>query len=980
MRNTKSTSSKKFIIIIAIFCSLSLIAIVTWYLVLPPIIENSINNELAKTTEKLQRNVKVQGIALNSPWSVGIEQISLFDPKSEEIGVNCKQIQAKFRELPLSRKHIKFKQIEIESCELWYRTVEDRTNFDDIIEKLKPREKSLPSAEKKISALQRMLSPLPQIKLNKLWIHMQPVQLRHSFAFAIHELSEILLTQDDEKYYKLNAIVDYQSIIQNKDRRDSARISASIKSAKEGKILFEHVDAQAQTPLISLDLGDSKLELQKLALQLPNTLIFSDLSLLQSASPMLVCDNFAMRFLAMPPKKVSGVYFKELEAENLQLNINLNDAGRTNLEDFLDELKTVLLTERDALPNNVEKKERSIEDYFISQRFFLHNAGFSFMDERKNNTSLIDLQNINLELGYRSIKKDINLLLEVATRAPLQMQSSLRADYNMLGEQLFLELDLKESGELTKLTELFDSLITHTYLSQKKSLIEDIHFAKKLLNNFQLQNSEIDANIRAEHKLKSGETQATLSIDARNFVLATEALAELPVEFDFNSQWNLRMDEENIELSTKSAKLNQIPFIFSLSSQTLADSTKEAGDRSFKLLLELPEQNAQSLLDSIPMAVRSSIDGLECTGNISYSIRAEGLLSQIQNMKLDVSLKTSPEFSITRFPVGRSILALNTGFAHDIVDPNAIMPHKINIPPSIYPVVVMQEQIYTPSLSADDIRTHYHDWVLFEDLNPYLIQLITTTEDGSFFTHNGFSLLQIKAALAKNLAQNSFSRGASTITMQLVKNIFFDRSKSIARKFQEALYTWLVESVYRIPKQRLMEIYFNVIEFGPEVYGIQAAARYYFGKQSADLSLKECAYLMSIIPKPRSGALHRAQNAVSASNEKTIRWFIDEMLRRKCAPDVIQKTRERYEKRGTPVPFQPCCPAKAYVESLKAQALQFYVPESESAPAYRPDLYDENGEIYVPSQRLCGFSHDSTSIFEEWLPEVEELPSADQLQ
>jgi len=94
-------------------------------------------------------------------------------------------------------------------------------------------------------------------------------------------------------------------------------------------------------------------------------------------------------------------------------------------------------------------------------------------------------------------------------------------------------------------------------------------------------------------------------------------------------------------------------------------------------------------------------------------------------------------------------------------------------------------------------------------------------------------------------------RGASTISMQLVKNLFLERQKTIARKLEEMIITWLIEENRLVSKERMFEIYLNIIEWGPQVYGAQEEARFYFDKDVADLTLAEAIFMAGIIPQPK---------------------------------------------------------------------------------------------------------------------------------
>jgi len=137
---------------------------------------------------------------------------------------------------------------------------------------------------------------------------------------------------------------------------------------------------------------------------------------------------------------------------------------------------------------------------------------------------------------------------------------------------------------------------------------------------------------------------------------------------------------------------------------------------------------------------------------------------------------------------------------------------------------------------------------------PYVLKTtVRNTEDPFFYKHNGFEEEAFKLSIATNIKEKKFKRGASTISMQLVKNVFLNRKKTLNRKFEEILLVWLMEASGDVSKDRLLEIYLNVIEWGKNVYGIEEAAYYYFNKKAVDLNLGESLFLSSIIPRPKTG-------------------------------------------------------------------------------------------------------------------------------
>jgi hypothetical protein len=142
------------------------------------------------------------------------------------------------------------------------------------------------------------------------------------------------------------------------------------------------------------------------------------------------------------------------------------------------------------------------------------------------------------------------------------------------------------------------------------------------------------------------------------------------------------------------------------------------------------------------------------------------------------------------------------------------------------------------------------DFVPLDQISPYLVKSIMSTEDSDFYHHHGFIPTEFKSALVTNLKSCRFAYGASSITMQMVKNVLLTPEKTLARKLQELFLTWHVE--HTLTKDRILEIYLNVIEYGPGIYGIGPAARAYFGKSAHDLNPVEAAFFSSILPNPKA--------------------------------------------------------------------------------------------------------------------------------
>ena len=150
-------------------------------------------------------------------------------------------------------------------------------------------------------------------------------------------------------------------------------------------------------------------------------------------------------------------------------------------------------------------------------------------------------------------------------------------------------------------------------------------------------------------------------------------------------------------------------------------------------------------------------------------------------------------------------------------------------------------------------------WVPYGAVSEHLKKAILLSEDAAFFSHGGVDLFELKEAAKEDWEKGRFKRGASTITMQLAKNLYLNPSKNPLRKVREIVIAWQLENA--LSKQRIFEIYLNVVEWGVGIYGVEAASRHYFSKPASDLNLAEAATLAALLPNPRNprekGLLYR---------------------------------------------------------------------------------------------------------------------------
>jgi hypothetical protein len=236
----------------------------------------------------------------------------------------------------------------------------------------------------------------------------------------------------------------------------------------------------------------------------------------------------------------------------------------------------------------------------------------------------------------------------------------------------------------------------------------------------------------------------------------------------------------------------------------------------------VPISDCQKMFDSLPAALVPKLTGMTMAG--SFELRSGFSLDtrHPDDVKIDWDLKN--HCRITSAPPEIDVARFTRPFRRNVYGEHGEKVEVLSGPG-------------TP------------DWVPLRAISPFLEAAVTTTEDGGFRFHGGFDKTAIKNSIRDNLRAGKFLRGASTITMQLAKNLYLEREKNLSRKLQEAVLTTYLEQA--LTKDDILELYFNIVEFGPMIYGIGPAADHYFDTSPFDLSLGQALFLTSILPAPK---------------------------------------------------------------------------------------------------------------------------------
>ena len=274
----------------------------------------------------------------------------------------------------------------------------------------------------------------------------------------------------------------------------------------------------------------------------------------------------------------------------------------------------------------------------------------------------------------------------------------------------------------------------------------------------------------------------------------------------------------------------------------------------FQLRVKTEKTQAQQFINALPEGLFTHFKGMEAEGDFSYSLDFSYNDSHPEELVFESALKKE-NLKINKY--GEANLSkLNGEFVYTPIENGR--PQR--------PIFVGAENpFYTPS----------------EQISPYLKSCILTSEDPSFFYHRGFIDEAFRQSIIKNIKTRKFSRGASTISMQLVKNVFLTREKTLSRKLEEILLVYILENNHLSTKERMFEVYLNIIEWGPNVYGIGEASQFYFKKRPANLTLNECLFLATIIPRPK-GFMWRFEKdgTIKDFASKQFKFLSDIMVRR----------------------------------------------------------------------------------------------------
>jgi hypothetical protein len=288
-----------------------------------------------------------------------------------------------------------------------------------------------------------------------------------------------------------------------------------------------------------------------------------------------------------------------------------------------------------------------------------------------------------------------------------------------------------------------------------------------------------------------------------------------PWGFDAALKARARLDGRELEITSSEAQVGE------LRAELSARLEDVPGKRHLEGRLRVPLSGCQSMLEAAPHGLLPLVRDMKLSG--SFGIDLQVRYDALAPKDTRVVLKVQNECKVQSVPPELSAQRFERPFLRQVKAPDGSL-------------VTVESGPGSPS------------WVSIDDMSKYLETAVLICEDGRFHAHGGFDFVALEMALKDDLKQGRFARGASTVSMQLAKNLYLDMEKNLGRKLQEALFTVLLEQ--QLDKRRILELYLNVVELGPGLYGVGDAAQYYFATPPRALSLGQALYLASILPSP----------------------------------------------------------------------------------------------------------------------------------
>ncbi|WP_309641232.1 biosynthetic peptidoglycan transglycosylase [Flavobacterium sp.] len=510
----------------------------------------------------------------------------------------------------------------------------------------------------------------------------------------------------------------------------------------------------------------------------------------------------AMEDILLVPKNADTL----LQIESVKTKVNFwhlftGDLQLENLEaknGFVQLVRTKYGRNFDAFLPKKDTVDTGEKPNYAKLAYRLLNRGLNLIPTDMN------LQNLTLRMN--DMGKKATMHMNTLVLADKQMESAIEVHTNTFNQRWKIEgfADPRHKQTDLRFFNIDSGKIKVPYFDELYGILSSFDSIRWNVSNIDMSGGELHVD---------GFTSIT-NFTINHPKIASKDVVIKKARFDYH----LLFGENFVAVdSSSTVDLNQMKFhpYVSYNNET---------DKIYTLKVSIPKMKAQNFIASLPEGLFRHFAGMEATGDFDYHLNFVFNKNKPNALVFDSQLNKQ-NLVITKY--GEANLSkLNSEFMYHAI---------INDVPQRGVYVGQSNPNYTP----------------LSQMSPFLRKCVLTTEDPSFFSHKGFIKEAFKQSIVKNIRTKKFSRGGSTISMQLIKNAFLTREKTLSRKLEEILLVYILENNRIVSKERMLEVYFNIIEWGPNVYGIGEAAQFYFQKNPSQLTLNECLYLANIVPSPR---------------------------------------------------------------------------------------------------------------------------------
>ena len=374
------------------------------------------------------------------------------------------------------------------------------------------------------------------------------------------------------------------------------------------------------------------------------------------------------------------------------------------------------------------------------------------------------------------------------------------------------------------------------------------------------ESSRASGQLSGEYKLDVSVLQKSISLDGHgqieSFLLSHDALAEQPIGpfvIRLGGSLSVKKVEAGVEVHVTEGKfgLGALDTSFSVDFKR-AEKEWQVGFDAQTEPLEFAE-----LIRSIPPKLLPHVEGIKAKGPLSAKLHLLIDSEKLDDTELEIDIDTS-KFRVKRLSNALNFYALRHEFTTRFEMPEDEDGERV---------------IYMRALGPGTER-----FVPLWDMTPLLRFAVMAQEDASFQKHKGVSLFHLRGSLVDNLKKGRFVRGGSTVTMQLARNLFLNRRKTLSRKIEEIIVAWLLER--RFDQDELMALYLNAVEFGPDIFGVGEASEHYFGVHPRALLPAQAAWLIKLLPGPRLYYAQFEKKRLNRGFKDNLNWLMRHMIRK----------------------------------------------------------------------------------------------------